>query len=231
MRSLPLLLLLAATVPAALAEPDGALNGPLGAAHEVLGDDVEYASYEVSGAKLKDLPGDFQGPPGDDGKPTAGSAQPAISNVTDIDGSVTAKQDRACPRGVRYFAVSSATVAWSLSWTVTLPTWKEFDSASAAGKAEWERFLKAVRAHEEGHVADGSKAFADAKPNGGPFEGKGDDCDPAVAVAKADAAALAKVYAEEKRLADAVDAAGAAHDAETDHGASEGATLQTGLDP
>jgi predicted secreted Zn-dependent protease len=40
----------------------------------------------------------------------------------------------------------------SLSLVVHLPDWQERDAAPAALQRSWERFLKALTAHEEGHV-------------------------------------------------------------------------------
>lgn len=35
---------------------------------------------------------------------------------------------------------------------VSMPHWAEYDSATPAEKAEWDRFVEALRTHEEGHI-------------------------------------------------------------------------------
>lgn len=80
---------------------------------------------------------------------------------------------RDCPRDEHGRAVASLTT-WSLDWTwirqpaepcvvadvdvhldiqVELPRWEADPSADSALTAEWERYLDALRVHEEGHVA------------------------------------------------------------------------------
>lgn len=218
MRTFTLALLLLA-VPA-LAEPDLLLDGPL---NDLRGSPTT-TRYPIWGS-FGDIPAGFQGPPGDDGKPTAGSATPNLGYSATVTNETTAKQDRTCPHGVRFTATASATLTWSLTWTITLPEWKDSGNASAAQQAEWERFLKAVRVHEEGHVAVGDKAFADAKPAAslGPFTAS--DCDAKKAMDAAGAALEATIAAEFDRVAKAINDAGEKYDKDTGHGATQGATL------
>jgi len=35
---------------------------------------------------------------------------------------------------------------------VTMPHWTEYSAATAAEQAEWDRFVEALRAHEQGHI-------------------------------------------------------------------------------
>ena len=46
---------------------------------------------------------------------------------------------------------SAATV--NVPMKITMPRWVEYGAASAADKAEWDRFYAALETHEQGHVA------------------------------------------------------------------------------
>ncbi len=47
--------------------------------------------------------------------------------------------------------VTSATVTVGL--TITMPQWSGYSAASAAAKAEWDRWYAALEAHEQGHIS------------------------------------------------------------------------------
>jgi len=49
-----------------------------------------------------------------------------------------------------------SSVAVTVEMQVTLPAWVEYDSASESEKTEWDRFVGALRSHEEGHIEVGS---------------------------------------------------------------------------
>jgi predicted secreted Zn-dependent protease len=56
-------------------------------------------------------------------------------------------------------AVSS--VAITVEIRVTLPVWRAYGAASEAEKNEWDRFCRALRAHEQGHVDLVHDTFSD----------------------------------------------------------------------
>lgn len=144
---------------------------------------------------------------------------------TDADPVVEITEDSDCPDGHRYTASITRTItSWSIKTTITLPKWTGYDSACDAEKAEWDRFLAALTAHEEGH----DKASEDALKNANPLTtitGVGSACDEATAVANAQADLAAKYAAEGQRVQAAIDAANTQYDTDTDHGATQGAVL------
>src|SRR5271166_1435262 len=90
--------------------------------------DVEWASYSVSGQKLADVAASISQ------LPEAGQTTwPATFDYqADANGILT-----------------SATV--TVRRVVTLPKWDGYSSASQAAKNEWDRFSAALSAHETGH--------------------------------------------------------------------------------
>jgi len=94
-------------------------------------------------------------------------------------------------------ALTSASV--TVATKVTMPRWVGWASASAGERTEWDRFCKALRAHEDGHVKLITKHLADVDAR---LVGKSP-----IAAQKAWADALS-----------ALDAASRAYDQQTDHG-------------
>jgi hypothetical protein len=54
-------------------------------------------------------------------------------------------------------------IPWTFTVTVQLPRWKNFAKAPAKDKAEWARYMRALRNHEQGHVDRALKEFKKAK--------------------------------------------------------------------
>lgn len=105
-------------------------------------------------------------------------------------------------------------ITWEYSNKVELPEWTGFANASEAEKKEWARFIKATRDHEQGHV-DRVKKQMEALPE---------------AQKKASAATKSalqqqltkktgEVGSKLKQISDK-------YDADTGHGATQGATLK-----
>jgi RHS repeat-associated protein len=118
---------------------------------------------------------------------------------------------------------------------IDLPKWKRYDKATPDQKAEWDRFIKALETHEKGHlkVADETVAKIKAKSE---IEGKSEkECwDP-----KKDKEQRKKLidearkdrdskYTEElERIKKILADAQTKYETETDHGTTQGATLDT----
>jgi predicted secreted Zn-dependent protease len=91
--------------------------------------DVERASYNVSGATLRDVAGAIAH------LPEAGSTEwfPHYDYNSDERGAVTE-------------------VSVRVGWRVTLPNWDGYHGACQPERDEWDRFLTALDAHEQGHI-------------------------------------------------------------------------------
>lgn len=100
----------------------------------------------------------------------------------------------------------------SLSGTILLPRWVDSNDASSALVEKWNRYLAALRLHEEGHYAHGVGAAREIEALAKSFHGSG-DC-PAMTSEFNDRAQ--SIIARYKAL-------DVAYDRETDHGRTQGA--------
>jgi Bacterial protein of unknown function (DUF922) len=50
------------------------------------------------------------------------------------------------------YALRDGGVNVTVKTRITMPQWSEYDSACQAEKDEWDRFISALEAHEQGHV-------------------------------------------------------------------------------
>ncbi|OVE74793.1 hypothetical protein BVX97_06330 [bacterium E08(2017)] len=113
--------------------------------------------------------------------------------------------------------------------TITIPKWTAYDKAKPAEKAEWDRFIAATKVHENGHYLQG-KAFANkvaarwAKARGNGWAPKS---------ARSKTLAKGALSAEFLRILDEewlqLDTDGTAYDGTTNHGATQGARLNTSI--
>ena len=148
---------------------------------------------------------------------------------TDADPVIDRIDDPSCPGGYRYTVSTTRTITWSISTTITLPKWTDgYSDGCDEVKAEWDRFLAALTTHEQGHDQVSEKALTDAQPST-TIIGVGSDRVEATAVANAQADLEAKYAAEGQRLLDAINAANDQYDADTDHGATQGAVLNVSV--
>jgi predicted secreted Zn-dependent protease len=93
---------------------------------------------------------------------------------------------------------------------VTMPRWTGEAPARAAEKQEWRRFLSALRAHEQGHLALVAQHLADADM-------------------RLVGTSIAAVRTRWKQLLAALKAASDAYDRTTDHGRRQGAWIDVGV--
>ncbi len=94
--------------------------------------------------------------------------------------------------------------------TVSLPTWADRSKGSPAEQAEWDRFLAALRAHEQQHVAIDQAAYANIHTR---------------LVGLTEAAADARI----DQIENAATATNAEFDANTDHGRNAGTTINANV--
>lgn len=88
-----------------------------------------HTTYSVSGATLQDVADAISH------LPEAGKCEwhPTYTYTTGADGKV-----------------DSFTVV--VPYTIEMPVWSDYSSASAAAQAEWDRWHAALAAHEQGHI-------------------------------------------------------------------------------
>jgi predicted secreted Zn-dependent protease len=116
----------------------------------------------------------------------------------------------------RYRPTSSGceltSVSVSLSGTILLPRWIHGSDAPDALVEKWDRYLAALRLHENGHYAHGMSAAKEIEAMAKSFHGSG-DC-PAV---------VSEFNDRAHSIIDKYKALDAAYDRETDHGRTQGA--------
>ena len=108
------------------------------------------------------------------------------------------------------FTTMSATVAG----TIVLPRWEQEDHASASVGKKWDRYLVALRSHEDGHYAHGIAARDEIENLGKSFRVPG----PCTTIAKAFDDRANAISARYNRL-------DIQYDQETDHGETQGAVF------
>lgn len=97
---------------------------------------------------------------------------------------------------------------------VHLPRWANFKSATPTEKAEWARFVRHLRMHEQGHVDRAEELMANAPKAWHQVTGK-------------DRPSVKKALDDlQSHINDLVAARFAKYDAETNHGATQSATLK-----
>lgn len=191
-------------------------------------------TYDVAGCQLSEVWADIEdkGPRDSDGV-HAGEAETKLSISTMPDIKCQEVEMRGCePDNVGYECRAVLDVTYALKTTITLPNWTGADDACAEAKAEWDRFLEKLTEHEKGHDTRVQKALDDAKPKTHFESDAFRDCDQAKAREQAAAAQAAldkELETELKRLADVMEKANKDYDDETNHGATQGATLDTSI--
>jgi len=192
--------------------------------------EVTETSYDVSGATLADVWKDIQakGPRDDEGKAWPGKATPSLVSDCSVKGEATSGAHDPCPDRLMWTVTLTATFTWGVETEILLPRWTGRDRACAAAQREWDRFLAALRTHETGHHDEAKKALAAAVPLAGATAGA-HDCSEPVAGSIARAAIEGPFQAEEKRIAEAIEAAGDPYDERTGHGANQEAVLDTAI--
>lgn len=202
-----------------------------GAAHAAV---TKTETYDVEGEQLSDVWDDIEekGPSDADGV-HAGLAESTVGASFQPDVSCKEVPLTGCePDDVGTECRATLTASYSLSTEILLPSWTGFDEACEEAQQEWTRFLEKLTEHEEGHDTVVQEALDDAEPKteftSAPFQ----DCDEAVARQQAEEALAAlqkELDAELDRLQTKINEANAAYDAETKHGATQGAVLDTSI--
>ena len=107
-------------------------------------------------------------------------------------------------------------IVWKLDpFTVVLPDWQNYSEASEAAKSEWDRFMGRLRIHEDGHVKICQSGLRKIPPKWKQAKG-------------ADIYDLQeKVDQLQAKIHDGIDKRHKDYDSNTDHGATQGATLDT----
>lgn len=105
-----------------------------------------------------------------------------------------------------------ASVNVSLSGTILMPRWVYANDVSNTLIEKWDRYLAALRLHEEGHYAHGASAAKEMEALGESFHGSG-DC-PAM---------VSEFNTRAQGIIDKYKAQDVAYDRETDHGRTQGA--------
>jgi len=193
--------------------------------------DVSTTTYEVGGTTLAEVWQDIGAKGFREGATVhAGQAESSVgSPEVPVTPACTRVPMTACEGGMGWECTASMNPAWTVETTITLPNWPGAAAACAKVKAEWERFLAALRKHEEGHDAVAQKALADAKPASPITSDVKQDCDKTKAIDAAMKDLAVKYEAELDRIQKAIDDANAKYDADTGHGATQGATLDTDI--
>ena len=192
---------------------------------------VAYNYYHVSGDTLEEVWNDIQ----QNGPLVGGEHRPGradvVLNSSFVEGEplITTVEDKDCPEDIRFEVVVLRNITWRIETTITLPTWIGYGEACDEVKEEWDRFISALRGHEEGHDTIAENALENANPLATISSDKKSDCDPDTAVHKAWDDADEKYDAECARLRGVVAQASDQHDTDTDHGATQGATLDTSI--
>jgi predicted secreted Zn-dependent protease len=193
---------------------------------------TKTTTYDVGGDQLADAWNDIQAKgPVDEGKTYAGQAETnlGVSTTPPLVQCQEVPSSDCPPDGMAWSCTATAKATYALSTEVLLPRWTGFDAACPEAKAEWTRFLAKLTEHEHGHDAAAQKAIDDAKPKADLSGGPAVDCDRAKAEAAAEAALDAAVDAEAERINQAIEQAHDAYDAATNHGATQGAVLNTSI--
>ena len=131
-----------------------------------LADVVATNTYQVSGATLQEVADSIQqnGPQDADGNVWGGAADPVLclqAESKTVYKEITMPE---CPGGFGWEATTTITVRWWIETTITLPDWPGAATACAEVQQEWQRYLDALRTHEEGHDAACEAALANANP-------------------------------------------------------------------
>ena len=100
----------------------------------------------------------------------------------------------------------------SLSGTILLPKWNHTNDASNALVQKWDKYLAALRLHENGHYAHGAGAAKAIEAFARSFHGSG-DC----------AAMVSEFNDHARSIVDKYKAQDAVYDRATDHGRTQGA--------
>ncbi|NLC59821.1 MAG: DUF922 domain-containing Zn-dependent protease [Gammaproteobacteria bacterium] len=183
-----------------------ALAAALGAAAPAASEPVTVDYYDVHGDTLLEVARwmDRNGPAGDDGRRFHGYTRWQVSWRYQF------KPGRD--------ACATAAVDIDLKVTMQLPRWRPPERVPAATVREWERYMVALRAHEDGHAAIGA-AVAEAIRR-------------ELAAMRSPSGCAALAEAIERRASQILDdhkARELAYDASTDHGATQGARLRVGV--
>lgn len=193
---------------------------------------TKTTTYDVAGEQLADVWKDIQAKgPVDEGTTYAGQAETKLGVSTTPPGVQCQKVPSSdCPpEGMAWSCTATAKATYALSTEVLLPKWTGFDAACAEAKAEWNRFIAKLTEHEHGHDTAAQKAIDDAKPRADLSGGPAVDCDRAKAEAAALEALDDAIDAEAERINQAIEQAHDAYDAATNHGATQGAVLDTSI--
>jgi len=189
-------------------------------------------TYDVEGEQLSDVWADIQAKgPVDDGKVYAGEAETklGVSFTPPVVDCRPVPSSDCPPEGMAWECTATTKATYALSTVVTLPKWSGLDAACEAAKAEWNRFIAKLTEHEHGHDAAAQKAIDDAKPKADLSGGPSVDCDRNKAEAAALADLDAKIDAEADRINAAIEQAHDDYDAANNHGATQGAVLDTSI--
>ncbi|MBN1421220.1 MAG: DUF922 domain-containing protein, partial [Planctomycetes bacterium] len=193
--------------------------------------EVTETFYDVSGKTLAEVWKDIEekGPHDGDGKTWPGKATPSLVSDCAVQATVTSGPHDPCPGGRMWTVTLTATFTWAVETEILLPRWTNRDRACPAAQREWDRFIAGLRAHETGHHDEAKKALEAAKPRAGATSGAS-DCSQDIAGSQASVGIEGPFQAESDRLLAAIDAAADPYDERTEHGAKQGAVLDTSIE-
>lgn len=187
-----------------------------------------YTYYTVSGSTLEEVQNDIdaKGPIDDEGNHRAGAADVSVS----ASGQMAPPKLTPITPEPWWMASISGTVGWTIVVTITLPTWGGYSQAGPNARAEWDRFIGALKAHEDQHEQIVQDAFRNLQPPAmSNFTGVGIGPSQQAAIDNANKDLQNKIDQEIARVQAALQAASDQYDDETNHGEDQGAVLDTSI--
>ena len=155
-----------------------------------------------------------------DGKRRAGSVDGSYSWDSGWKGKVE-KEDHMCK-----CTATVTNVSVDVEITITLPQWEGYGVATEKEKAKWDKFIEALKEHENGHVEIYKNGVEDVKAaieGAGPGYGLAETCEEACDKAAQDLKSKADQAAED--TIKEIDKEQEEYDDSTNHGENQGATL------
>lgn len=194
------------------------------------GAQVTTNTYNVGGTTLEEVWEDIEDKGfSEGGSVHAGAAMSTLGHMVITlppQSDTIVKPD--CPGGMGVECTVTWTVSYAVTTVLTLPSFPGAADLCDEAKAEWERFAEALETHEEGHHQIAVDALAAANPVT-MFTTTQMACNLPDCLMLAEAELQSQLDAELTRLQTAIDDAGEQYDTDTNHGATQGATLDTSI--